>query len=161
AFDKLLLATGSSPRTLSIPGADLPNVFSLRTVNDADRLHNAIEKAKAEGHRHPNGTGRGVVAIVGGGLLGMELAETLSNLGLAVELIVGASHPWRKFAGEIVGKLATLVLQSHGVRVHAGQRPLRLEGDGRVQRVVLDDQTIVCDFVVSAIGVLPNKEILR
>ena len=168
AFDSLLLATGASPRLLDIPGAHLPNVFALRSLDDAERLHHAIDKALAEGMRHPRGsstqlgTGRGVVAIVGAGLLGVELGCIFTSLGLGVELIVGAAHPWKKFAGENIGRLVTHHLESGGVRVRLGQRPLRLDGDGRVQRIALGEgESVACDFVVGAIGAMPNKDLLR
>jgi 3-phenylpropionate/trans-cinnamate dioxygenase ferredoxin reductase subunit len=160
AYDRLLLATGSSPIHLDVPGATLPNVFYLRTIEDADRLLNAIEKAKREGRPNHLG-GHGRVAIVGGGLLGVELAGSLMQLELAVDL-VSSKHPWDHFAGENTGKFLSLVLQKHGVRVHAGARPERLEGDGRVQRVVLNDGTTLhCDFAVVAIGTAANKELVR
>ncbi len=163
AFDKLLIATGASAAQLAIPGASLPNVFTLRSIDDADRLHNAIEKAKNEGSRQDaTSTKRGIVAVIGGGLLGVELAATLTQIGLAVEHIVGAQYPWRKYVGEYTGKIVANYLSAHGVRVHLGHRAQRLDGDGRVQRVVLSDGTVIpCDFVVTAIGALPNKEILR
>src|SRR5947207_6436777 len=160
AFDKLLLATGASAKPLPVPGGNMPNVFTLRTIDDADRLHHAIEKAKSEGQRHERG--RGVAAIVGGGLLGIELATTFTQLGLAVELIVGAAYPCRKFVGEYTGKVIANHLAKNAVRLHLTSRPQQVEGDGRVQRVVLSDgTTIPCDFLVAAIGAQPNKEILR
>ncbi|HEV8605685.1 MAG TPA: FAD-dependent oxidoreductase [Tepidisphaeraceae bacterium] len=165
AFDKLLIATGASPNHLKIPGADLPNVFYLRSLTDADRLHNAIEKAQREGRPHAQsvaGPGRGRVAVIGGGLLGVELAATFSQMGLAVDLLIGASDPWHKFAGEITGRFIGKYLETLSVRIHPQTTPLRLEGDGRVQRVIISDQkSIDCDFVVPAIGASANKDLLR
>src|SRR3954447_12812905 len=57
SFDSLLIATGMSPMHLDIPGADFPNVHYLRNIVDAERLHHAIDKAKAEGKRHASGRG--------------------------------------------------------------------------------------------------------
>ena len=133
AFDKLLLATGASPRQLSIPGSKAANVHYLRNLNDAERLHHSIEKAKGEGRVHDRGRGKAVV--IGGGLLGVELAASLTDLGLKVDLALSGGHPWAKFAGEDVGHFLTRYLQSQGVTVHAHGLPDRFEGEGRVQRV--------------------------
>lgn len=160
SFDRLLLATGGTPTHLRIPGAELPNVHYLRTLEDAQRLHNGIEKAKVEGLPHENG--RGTAAVVGGGLLGVELSASLAQLGLQVELICGRNHPWQKFAGEATGRFITGYLDQHGVRVHASRRAQRFEGDGRVQRIIIDDDMQVpCDFVVAAVGLTVNKDLLR
>jgi NADPH-dependent 2,4-dienoyl-CoA reductase/sulfur reductase-like enzyme len=160
SYDKLLIATGMTPRHLTIAGSDLPSVYYVRTINDTDRLHNAVDKALAEGMRHDRGRGR--ATVIGGGVLGVELAATLTQLGLAVDLVVAKAHPWDKFAGEHTGRFITKFLENHRVAVHTGSRPLRLEGDGRVQRVVLDeDHFVQCDFVVAAVGANVNRDILR
>jgi 3-phenylpropionate/trans-cinnamate dioxygenase ferredoxin reductase component len=109
-----------------------------------------------------NVTGRGRVTVIGGGVLGVELAATMTQVGLAVDLVVSHAHPWDKFAGEHTGKFLAHYLQQRGVTVHANRRPLRLEGDGRVQRIVLDEQTsLACDFVIAAVGAVVNKDLLR
>ncbi len=159
-FDRLLIATGAAPAPLTIPGAQLPNVYYVRTIEDIDRLHHAIDKAKNEGQTHARGRGR--AAVIGGGFLGVELAASLTMMGLGVDFIVGSDYPWHRFAGESTGKFLTHYLQNHGVTVHTGQKPLRLEGDGRVQRVVLSEsQSIPCDFVVPAVGITIPRELLR
>jgi NADPH-dependent 2,4-dienoyl-CoA reductase/sulfur reductase-like enzyme len=158
-FDRLLLATGASPRPLNIPGADLPNVFYMRTIEDADRLVHAIDKARREGRKHDRG--QGVVCVIGGGVLGVELAASLTAMGLSVHL-VAAKHPWERFAGESSGKFVTRYLESRGVSVHCGERPQALQGDGRVQRVAMPSgEPIVCDFTVAAVGMSANRELLR
>ena len=162
SYDNLLVAVGASPKMLKIAGADLPNVFYLRTIDDADRLRNAIDKALREGHRHPRGVGRGRVTVIGGALLGAELASTLTQVGLHVDLVVGEAHPWFRIAGEATGAFLARHLEQHGVSVHAGHRAERLEGDGRVQRVVLaSGESIDADFAVGCVGVTPNRDILR
>jgi len=100
SFDHLLIATGAQARPLKIAGSDLPNIYSLRTLDDADRLHHAIDTALREGHRHPRGVGRGRVAVIGGGLLATDLAASFTHLGLHVDLIVGNAFPWARWAGE-------------------------------------------------------------
>jgi 3-phenylpropionate/trans-cinnamate dioxygenase ferredoxin reductase component len=160
SYDLLLLATGANPRALNLLGGNLPNVFALRTIEDFEQLHTAIDKARTEGHRHPGGRGRAVV--IGGGLMGVEVAAGLAESGLAADLVVGGPHPWAKFAGEATGKFLSHFLTRKGVTVHDGARAARVEGDGRAQRVVLADGGILdCDFAVAAVGTVPNKELLR
>src|SRR5881394_1103436 len=65
SFDSALLATGAIPRSLDVPGARLPNLFYLRAVEDADRILNAVDKARREGRAHERGRGR--VVVIGGG----------------------------------------------------------------------------------------------
>ena len=160
SYDKLLIATGSSPNRLDVPGANLPNLFYVRTLDDVERLHHAIDKAKIEGRTHAQG--RGLVAVIGGGVLGIEMAGTLAKLGLAVHLIVGREHPWHRFAGDPAGGVVTRYLQHRGIEVSNNCRAIAVEGDGRVQRVKLDDgRLIACDFAVAAVGSTANRELLR
>jgi 3-phenylpropionate/trans-cinnamate dioxygenase ferredoxin reductase component len=160
SFDRVLLATGAVPKPLEVPGARLPNLFYLRAVEDADRIHHAIDKARQEGRPHERGRGRAVV--IGGGTLGVDLAVTFATLGLAVDLAVAQDRPWHRFTGENGGRLLAGHLQKNGVAVHLNAPALRLDGDGRVQRVVLGDgQTLACDFAVAAVGAAANKELLR
>jgi NADPH-dependent 2,4-dienoyl-CoA reductase/sulfur reductase-like enzyme len=160
AFDKLLIATGAVAKTLDIPGAKLPNVFTVRNLNDVDRLQNAIDKAKADGQKHERG--RGIALVIGAGPLGVELAASMTQMGLQVELVCNSAAVWGKFAGEPVGKFVTRYLEHRGVRVSVESRTVRLEGDGRAQRAVLDNgKNIACDLVLQAVGMVPNREILR
>jgi NADPH-dependent 2,4-dienoyl-CoA reductase/sulfur reductase-like enzyme len=154
AFDKLLLAVGGVPAKLAIPGANLPNIYYLRTIEDAQRLRTAVDKAKAEGKSR--------AAVIGGGVLGVELAASFTQMGLNVDLIVGSDHPWNHFAGEVTGRFVSRFLEARGVTVQTGARPERLEGDGRVQRVVLGaGKAVEADFVAAAVGMSVNKELLR
>src|SRR5260221_2778406 len=84
SFDHLLLAIGASPRPLGVPGADLPGLYYLRTLEDGGRLQAAADKARREGRAHANGRGR--IAVIGAGVLGVELAASFTQLGLAVDL---------------------------------------------------------------------------
>jgi len=163
-FDKLLIATGASPRQLDLPGSNLPGVFYLRTIEDAERLHTAIDKAKSEGRKWDDQgvIHRGRAAVIGGGLLGVEVATSLAQSGIGVDLVVGSSHPWSHFAGPATGKFVSRLLQKHGVTVHDAIRAQRVEGDGRVQRLSLSDASSVpCDFLVATVGTAVNKELLR
>lgn len=159
SFDRLLIATGGSAQHLAIPGAELPNLFYLRTVDDAQRLSHAVDKASHEGRHHPRGRGQAVV--IGGGVLGVELAASLTQRGL--ETTLAHNHPlWNHFAGESTSQFLARYLQQHNVRLVSGNRPKALEGDGRVQRVILSDDSILdCDLVVAAVGMRVNRDLLR
>ena len=165
SFDGLLLATGASPAPLTVPGARLPNVLYLRSVEDVGILHNAIDKARHEGRPHPAGgtssVGRGKAVVSGAGLLGVEAAASLRSMGLWVDLLAERSHPWDQFAGEATGRSLQMHLTQEGVAVHPFSPVRRIEGDGRVQRVVIDTGTIDCDFVVVCVGSVANKDITR
>jgi len=169
-FEKLLLATGASPVPLEMPGATLPNVFYVRTLADIDRLRSSIDQAKNFGRLQPqtdalprnSSTGRGRATIIGGGLLGVELAASLTQVGLAVDLVVANPAPWHDYAGDVTGRFIARLLEHQGVTVHLSTTALRLEGDGRVQRVILSgDQVLETDLAIGAIGVTVNRQILR
>ena len=81
--------------------------------------------------------------------------------GESIDLIVGSPHPWNHFADEMLGKFLIRYLEKNGVTVHTNRRPQKFEGDGRVQRVVLGDASIPCDFSVACIGAVANRELLR
>jgi NADPH-dependent 2,4-dienoyl-CoA reductase/sulfur reductase-like enzyme len=162
SYDNLLLATGCSPRPLNISGHNLANVFSPRTIEDYEQLSTAAHKAGAEGRRHRDGGGRGCAVVIGGGLLGVEIAASLAESGLEIDLAVGGPYPWSHLAGEATGRFLSQWMSGRGVRVHDGARAARIEGDGRAQRVVLSDQqALPCDFVIAAVGTLAHKELLR
>jgi 3-phenylpropionate/trans-cinnamate dioxygenase ferredoxin reductase subunit len=160
SYDRLLIATGATPVRLAVPGSDLPGVHYLRTLEDAAHLHTAIDKARQGGRPHAHGRGRAIV--VGAGLQGTEVAATLASLGLAVTLTTPLAHVWGRFAGDVTAGYVTRALQANFVDVLARAQLKQLEGDGRVQRVRFDDgQSIDCDFVVVALGVSPNKQLVR
>ena len=157
-YDRLLLATGAAAAKLDVPGAQLPNLFYVRTLADVDRLGHAVDIAKGTA-KGPAGHGR--VVVVGGGVLGVEMAGTFTELGMTV-CLVASGHPWRPFAGEPAGAFVGRHLAKHGVDVRAGRRVVAMEGDGRVQRVRLDDgATVACDLAVAAVGSVVPRELLR
>jgi 3-phenylpropionate/trans-cinnamate dioxygenase ferredoxin reductase subunit len=154
SFDKLLIATGASPKHLTCPGADLPSLYYVRTFQDIDRIQNAVAQATREGS--------GRVVVIGAGVLGVELAASLTQMGLKVDLVCSGPWVWTKFSGESTGKCVGMFLNKHGVTVHEAARVERLEGDGRVQRVVLSGGKVLgCHFAVASIGMVVNKELLR
>ena len=142
-YEKLLLATGATPRRLDVPGGDLPHVMVLRSLQDCRRI---LAKA-ISGSR---------VAVVGGSFIAMEAAASLMGRGLSVDVIAPEEHPLEKLFGR---ELSDLVLEAHiqkGVRLHLGAKVARIEG----KRVFLQGgERIDVDLVVVGIGVEPRLQL--
>jgi 3-phenylpropionate/trans-cinnamate dioxygenase ferredoxin reductase subunit len=148
-YEKLLLATGGTARTLAIPGAGLPGLFTLRTLADADAIRAAAQPGKR-------------AVVVGGSFIGSEAAAALAVLGLEVTMVFpGARLLDRVLPPELSAWLHGMYT-AHGVRFCPGRTPARLEGAGRVERAVLDDGTeVAADLVVAGIGVTLDTELAR
>jgi apoptosis-inducing factor 3 len=139
-YGALLLATGAEPIRLKIPGDNLPHVCYLRTLGDSRCI---IEKAK--------GAKRAVV--IGASFIGLEVAWSLRERKVEVEVVGRHAQPLAKVLGRDLGELIRKTHEAHGVKFHFGRTPAVIE-DRRVQ---LDDGTILdCDLVVVGIGVRPN-----
>ncbi|MBV9670211.1 MAG: FAD-dependent oxidoreductase, partial [Acidobacteriales bacterium] len=154
SYDTMLLATGASPAMLRIPGADLPGLHCLRSIDDADRLLHALDTVRSD--HTPR------IAIIGAGLIGTELAATFSRMRFSVDLIDGNEYPWARIAGPSVGMFIESLLENRGVHVHSANGAARLDGDGRVQRIILMNGDVVpCDLAIAAVGMTIGRELLR
>lgn len=146
--DALLIATGSEPKRLRVPGADLGNVFTLRREDDADRI------IAAAGH-----ASRAVV--VGDGFIGMEAAASLTQRGLDVTLLSRSGSPLSKTLGKQVAGVLTALHARNGVTIRTGEAAA-FEGDGRAGRVRLADGGEVSgDLFIYGIGVSPLTGFVR
>jgi len=146
-FDTAVLATGSAPRHLTSPGADLPGVFSLRTLDDAMRLRAALRGAKR-------------AIVVGAGWIGSEVAASASQMGVPVTLVDPAPVPLRSVVGDRIGGVFRDLHRQHGVDLRLGRTVTSITGTREVEGVVLDDGTIVRgDVVVAGIGVTPRTRL--
>ena len=144
AYDKLLLATGASPRTLGVPGAGLGNVFSLRTLADSDRIAQAVQAGTR-------------LVVVGSGWIALEVAAAARQRGATVTVVTPAALPLRSVLGDHLAKLFLGLHREHGVEFRFGARVHELRGGPDVAQVVLaDDTTVNADVVLVAIGVTPN-----
>jgi 3-phenylpropionate/trans-cinnamate dioxygenase ferredoxin reductase component len=149
SFDKLLLATGSEPRKLEVPGAELPGVLYLRTFNDAD----AIREAAKPGAR---------AVVVGSGWIGSEAAASLRQLDVEVTVIDPVSLPNERIFGTEIGEFYRDVHIQHGVDMRLGQEVKALAGDNHVRAVKTSTgDEVEADFVVVGVGVLPRVELAR
>jgi 3-phenylpropionate/trans-cinnamate dioxygenase ferredoxin reductase subunit len=148
-YGKLLLATGGHAWRLPIPGSDLSGVFTLRTIEDAD----GIRKAAKSGKR---------ALVLGGSFIGSEVAASLAQLGLSVTMV----FPEVRLLERIVpGELSAFIhakYGANGVRVLSGTKPDRLEGNGKVERAVLDNgDGVDVALVVMGVGIRLNTELAR
>jgi 3-phenylpropionate/trans-cinnamate dioxygenase ferredoxin reductase component len=148
SYGKLLLATGSKPRHLDVPGADLDGVYYLRNVEDSDRL-----KIKfAEANR---------VVIIGAGWIGLETAAAARAGGLDVTLLVSGDLPLEHVLGPEVAPIFDELHRSHGVDLRYRTTAVELTGrHGMVTGVMLSDGTrIDADMIIVGVGVAPRTEL--
>ncbi len=148
-YDALLVATGGQPRQLDIPGAGLENVFTLRTSEDADRIMKAATQTSE-------------VVVVGTSFIGMETAAALTKRGLTVTVIGPGSVPFEKTLGSEVGGMLLQIHEEKGVSFRLGRKVTRLQGEGRVSEVVLDNgERLPANLVLVGIGVRPATDFLQ
>jgi 3-phenylpropionate/trans-cinnamate dioxygenase ferredoxin reductase subunit len=143
-YDRLLVATGAEPRTLTIPGNDLDGVMYLRSVDDSDALRTRLDRG-------------GAVVVIGAGWIGVEVAASARQRGLDVTVVGPASVPLERVLGTEIGAIYRDIHADHGVRMLLGTGVERLEGGSAVERVrTSDGRTVDCDFVVVGVGVQPR-----
>src|SRR6185503_5932652 len=148
SYDRLLVATGGRNRTFAVPGADLANVFQLRTVEDCDRIRAATEGARR-------------AVIVGFGFIGCEVAASLRQLGIEVTAVQGSRVPLARVLGDEVGGVLGGIHRDRGVQLIVEDGVVAVEGAGRVERVrTRKGRVLDCDMVVAGIGIVPNAELL-
>ena len=149
-YQHLVLATGASVRRVSLPGSDARGVFYLRDLADADQLRTAI----AAGRR---------AVIVGGGYIGLEVAATLRQQGMAVTVLEMADRVMNRTVAEPVSRYYEAEHKSHGVDIRLGAKLEGFECDAQahVTAAITGDGPIAADLVVIGVGVLPNDELAR
>jgi 3-phenylpropionate/trans-cinnamate dioxygenase ferredoxin reductase component len=146
-YQRLLLATGSEPRRLGIPGAELDGVLYLRSVQDSDALRARLD-------------GRGAVVVVGAGWIGAEVAASARQRGLEVTVIEPASVPLERVLGAEVGAVYRDIHTDHGTTMLMGTGVEAFEGGDAVERVrTSDGRTVDCDFVVIGVGAQPRVDL--
>ncbi|WP_240232183.1 nitrite reductase large subunit NirB [Devosia lacusdianchii] len=143
-YDKLIIATGSVPFIIPVPGHKLPGVLSYR---DLDDVHAMMLAAKSRGH----------AVVIGGGLLGLEAAAGLINQGMTVTVLHISPTLMERQLDPAAGYLLQRELERRGIEVITKANTKEILGDSRVEAVLLDDGTrIKADLVVMAVGIRPN-----
>ena len=142
-FTDLVIATGSRPRRLDVPGAGLGNVFYLRTLQDVD----AIRAELAPGRR---------LAVVGGGYIGLEVASTAKGLGLEVCVIEAADRLLGRVTAPEMSDYYARAHRARGVDVRLSAAVDAFEGGARVEGVRCGADLVPADLVVIGVGVVPD-----
>ncbi|WP_339950112.1 nitrite reductase large subunit NirB [uncultured Albimonas sp.] len=149
-YDKLILATGSQPFVIPVPGKDLPGVLSFRDLDDVEAMRAA---AGAPGAR---------AVVIGGGLLGLEAAAGLRMQGMAVTVVHLAPHLMERQLDPAAAYLLQKELESRGIEVRCNANTRAILGGERVEAVALEDGTqIPAEVVVMAVGIRPDAALAR
>jgi 3-phenylpropionate/trans-cinnamate dioxygenase ferredoxin reductase subunit len=147
-YRALLLTTGSSPRLLPVPGADLAGVHYLRTLQDSDRIRTVLGQASR-------------VAVIGAGWIGLETAAAARAAGLQVTVLETAALPLLRVLGPEVAGIFASLHRDHGVDVRCGVQVAEITGQyGQADGVRLGDGSLVAaDAVIVGAGILPNTRL--
>ena len=148
SFDRLVIATGARARKLNIPGANLRNVFYLRTLDDSRSIRNELKKVKR-------------AVVIGGGFIGMEVTAVLTQAGIEVTMVLSDDRIWKRLFTPEMSNFFEGYYKERGVRFIKSAAVSELRGDGVVRSAVLaDGQTLPCELVVAGIGAQPETEML-
>ncbi|MCB1545202.1 MAG: NAD(P)/FAD-dependent oxidoreductase, partial [Rhodoblastus sp.] len=148
-YDKLIVATGSMPIIIPVPGAKLPGVVTFRDLDDVD----AMLQAAASGGR---------AVVIGGGLLGLEAAAGLATKGMTVSVIHLMPTLMERQLDPNAGYLLQRAIEQRGIEVVTSANTKSIVGETRVEGVLLDDgRTLPADLVVMAVGIRPNTTLAK
>ena len=147
-YDALLIATGSRARKLTLPGADLANVFELRTLTDVARIRSSL----AQGAN---------LVVIGAGYIGLEAAAAATQIGVNVTVVEYAERVLERVTSPILSEFFVRKHRAEGVEIQTSARIEKLVGaKGRVSGVELRDGTVLpADAVLVGIGIVPNQEL--
>lgn len=149
AFDRLLIATGASPRRLDVPGTELEGVFTLRTLADATRIRRAARDAKS-------------AVVVGAGFIGMEMAASLTQLGVRVTLVHRGEGLFETLRAPAFADHLRGLYEQRGVELVLRDEVSELSGDGRIRSARTKGGHVVdADIAVLGVGVRPNTDWLE
>ena len=151
SYDRLVLATGSRARRLPIPGAELDGVFTVSDLGGAVAIKNQVAGGSVE-----------KAVIIGGGAIGLEMAEALADLwGIETAVVEIADQILPGIVSPVMARMGQQQMEENGISIYLREEVRRLEGNGRVERVVTDQRTLDADLVIMAVGVAPNGGLAR
>lgn len=144
AFGRCILATGGTLRTLSCPGADLRGIHGVRGIGDVDAIRADLKPGMS-------------VVIAGAGYVGLEAAAVLRALHHPVTVIEAQDRVLARVAGPALSRFIEAKHRSHGVSFRLNEKLAAIEGDGRIERVVLTSgERLDADLLIAGIGILPH-----
>ncbi len=153
-YDRLLIATGSDPFIIPVPGKDLSGVIGFRDMKDVDHMLAAAERAKENGG--------GDAVVIGGGLLGLEAAHGLSLRGMKVTVLHIMPTLMERQLDEAAGWLLKSALEARGQTILTGADTAEIVGSDHVEAVRLKDGTLIpASLVVMAVGIRPSVALAR
>jgi 3-phenylpropionate/trans-cinnamate dioxygenase ferredoxin reductase subunit len=145
--ERILLATGGRPRRLDVEGEGLQGVFSLRTVDDAEAIRKAAQKADT-------------AVLVGAGFIGMELAASLRSYDVSPTVIELEGRPWPNVLPSALSEFVEAYFEERGVAFRYGTGVSAFRGGRRLEAVVLaDGEELPCDLAVVGVGLAPSAEL--
>ncbi|WP_235215534.1 NAD(P)/FAD-dependent oxidoreductase [Phaeacidiphilus oryzae] len=148
-YDRLLIATGATPRRLPVPGADLGGIHYLRKLSDAERLRGSLQALGRENGR---------LLVIGGGWIGLEVAAAARGYGAEVTVVEQQPTPLHQALGPELGEFFAQLHRDHGVDLHTGRGIASFEGqDGMVLAAHTEDgDELPAHAVVVAVGAVPE-----
>lgn len=151
AYDALVLSPGAAPIRPPLPGIDLSGIFALRTIPDSRRIREWIATHNVR-----------EAVIVGGGFIGLEMAENLTGCGIHVSILELQNQVMPPFDAEMVASLHAH-LKEHGVTLQLGDSVTGFEstGDGRLQVLAKSGRALSADLVILSIGVRPETTLAK
>ncbi len=149
SYDSLVLATGARATIPPIKGADLPGVYTLRTIDDALEIMRAVKQSKN-------------AVIVGAGFIGLELAENFTELGLKTTVVEMLPHVLPAVLDHDMAKMLQRHLRDHGVELYVSKRVEEIAGESRAREVAIQEVGVVeADLVILATGVRAETELAK
>lgn len=146
-YEKCLLATGSRVRKMEVPGADLPGVHYLRTIDDSEAVRGALQSAKR-------------VVVIGGSYMGMEAASGCHQRGLDVTVVHRGNHPWNRFASPELGAFVQRSFEAKGVSLLCGSPVESVSQSGAGLAVRTTGGAVAeGDVVIACVGHSQNVEL--
>ncbi len=146
-YDKLVLAVGSFPRMMDIPGTKLKHVFTFRNIQDAELLKNRQISSRR-------------TVVIGGGLVGLDAAYAMQQYNTDVVIIEKSTRLMNQLLDDHASVYLRLYLDDLGIDVRNETDVVSIEGKDKVEKVILDDgEEIECDTVIISIGINPNTQL--